>query len=39
VDYYDDVSHYLQIGEYMTEASKEMYYNVLDFVQRYTATE
>jgi len=39
VDYYDDVSHYLQIGEYMTEASKEMYYAVLDFVQRYTSTQ
>ncbi len=37
--YYDDTSHYLQIGESMTEAGEEMYDRVLDFVERYTATE
>ena len=30
--YYDDVSHYLQIGEQMTEAGEGMYYRILDFV-------
>jgi acetyl esterase/lipase len=34
VYYYHDVSHYLQIGEDLTEAGKEMFQRVLDFVQR-----
>lgn len=33
--YYDDVSHYLQIEEHMTDAGKEMFFRVLDFIQRY----
>lgn len=37
--YYDDVSHYLQIGENMTEAGMEMYDRVLEFVEKYTDME
>jgi hypothetical protein len=37
--FYNDVSHYLQIGEYMTEAGEAMYYHVLDFVERYTSSD
>ncbi len=37
VFYYRDVSHYLQIGEDITEAGKAMFGLVLDFVERYTA--
>jgi hypothetical protein len=36
VFYYRDVSHYLQIGEEITEAGKAMFGLVLDFVERYT---
>ena len=36
VFYYEDVSHYLQIGEDLSEAGEEMYYLILDFVERYT---
>lgn len=36
VFYYEDVSHYLQIGEDLSEAGQEMYYLILDFVERYT---
>jgi acetyl esterase/lipase len=35
VYYYKDVSHYLQIGDDLTEAGQEMYYLILDFAQRY----
>lgn len=34
--YYRDVSHYLQIGEDMTEAGQQMFGLVMDFVGRYT---
>lgn len=34
--YYEDVSHYLQIGENMTDAGKEMYDRVLEFVAEHT---
>lgn len=37
VFYYRDVSHYLQIGDDITEAGKAMFGLVLDFVGRYTA--
>lgn len=36
VFYYEDVSHYLQIGEDITEAGKAMYRLVMDFAGRYT---
>ncbi|HRJ42765.1 MAG: carboxypeptidase regulatory-like domain-containing protein [Caldilineaceae bacterium] len=36
VFYYRDVSHYLQIGEDITEAGQAMYWLVMDFVYRYT---
>ncbi len=36
VFYYRDVSHYLQIGEDITEAGKAMFGLVMDFVGRYT---
>jgi acetyl esterase/lipase len=39
VFYYDDVSHYLQIGEDMTEAGAEMFYLILDFARRVQANE
>lgn len=32
VFYYEDVSHYLQIDENITEAGKEMFYRTLDFI-------
>jgi acetyl esterase/lipase len=35
VFYYEDVSHYLQIGDDLTEAGKQMYNLVIDFAQRY----
>ena len=31
--YYDDESHYLQLGEYTPESSKEMYRRVLEFIE------
>jgi len=37
VFYYQDVSHYLQIGENMSAAGEEMFYRVVDFTQRYGA--
>jgi acetyl esterase/lipase len=33
--YYEDVSHYLQIGEDLTDAGKEMFYRILDFIRQY----
>jgi acetyl esterase/lipase len=33
--YYEDVSHYLGIGENLTDAGREMFYAVVDFVRRY----
>jgi hypothetical protein len=35
VFYYEDVSHYLQIGDDLTPAGQEMYFLILDFAQRY----
>ncbi|MCC6457679.1 MAG: carboxypeptidase regulatory-like domain-containing protein [Caldilineaceae bacterium] len=35
VFYYEDVSHYLQIGDDLSEAGQEMYFLILDFAQRY----
>lgn len=35
VFYYEDVSHYLQIGDNLSEAGQEMYYLILDFARRY----
>jgi acetyl esterase/lipase len=35
VFYYADVSHYLQIGDDMTEAGVEMFFRILDFVEKY----
>lgn len=35
VFYYDDVSHYLQIGENMTDTGKQMFFLVRDFARRY----
>ena len=34
VFYYDDVSHYLQIDEYITDAGKAMFFRTLDFADR-----
>jgi acetyl esterase/lipase len=33
--YYEDVSHYLGIGDNMTDAGREMFYRILEFVKRY----
>lgn len=33
--YYDDVSHYLQVGEALTPEGEEMFGRVLDFIERY----
>ena len=35
--YYDDVSHYLRIGENMTESGQEMFWQVLKFLEAQTA--
>jgi acetyl esterase/lipase len=35
VFYYEDVSHYLQIGDDLTEAGKEMYNLIIDFAKEY----
>jgi acetyl esterase/lipase len=35
VFYYEDVSHYLQIGDDLTEAGQQMYQLILTFAQRY----
>ncbi len=37
--YYEDVSHYLQIGEEMTGEGQEMFGLVLDFIARYQLGE
>ena len=37
--YYDAESHYLQIGENMTEAGEEMYYRVLEYVRSQLSPE
>lgn len=34
--YYEDVSHYLQIGEDMTESGEEMFWKVLEFLEAQT---
>ncbi|MCX6047225.1 MAG: carboxypeptidase regulatory-like domain-containing protein [Chloroflexi bacterium] len=34
VYYYEDVSHYLQIDEHMTDQARAMFYRVADFAQR-----
>ena len=34
--YYEDVSHYLQIGDDMTESSEEMFWQVLKFLEAQT---
>ncbi len=39
VFYYEDVSHYLQIGADLTDAGQEMYYLILRFVEKYTKDE
>lgn len=39
VFYYEDVSHYLQIGEDMTDAGAEMFYLILDFARRVQTDE
>jgi len=36
VFYYQDVSHYLQIDDQMTDAGREMFYRVVDFAQQYS---
>lgn len=36
VFYYEDVSHYLQVGEDLTPAGQEMYELILNFVREYT---
>ncbi|MBW7884211.1 MAG: carboxypeptidase regulatory-like domain-containing protein, partial [Caldilineaceae bacterium] len=33
--YYEDVSHYLGIGENMTDAGREMFFKIVEFVNRY----
>ncbi len=37
--YYEDVSHYLGIGENLTDAGREMFYKIVEFVQRYGEEE
>jgi dipeptidyl aminopeptidase/acylaminoacyl peptidase len=39
VFYYEDVSHYLQIGEDITEAGVEMFYRILDYVEQNLTQE
>ena len=34
--YYEDVSHYLQIGDDLTESGKEMFWQVLKFLEAHT---
>jgi dipeptidyl aminopeptidase/acylaminoacyl peptidase len=38
VFYYQDVSHYLQIDENITDAGKEMFYRVLEFADQISKT-
>ena len=33
--YYEDTSHYLQINDQMTADAREMFFRVLDFIERY----
>lgn len=33
--YYTDVSHYLGIGENLTDSGREMFYKIVDFAKRY----
>ena len=33
--YYSDVSHYLGIGENLTDAGIEMFYKIIEFIDRY----
>lgn len=35
VFYYQDVSHYLQIDDQMTDAGREMFYRVVEFAKQY----
>jgi dipeptidyl aminopeptidase/acylaminoacyl peptidase len=35
--YYKDVSHYLQIGDDMTESGEDMFWQVLAFLEAQTA--
>ena len=35
VFYYQDVSHYLQIDDQMTDAGREMFYRVIEFAKQY----
>ena len=37
--YYEDVSHYLGIGENLTDSGREMFYRILEFLQRYSRLE
>jgi hypothetical protein len=37
VFYYQDVSHYLQIGDDLTDAGAEMFYRIIDFARRVQA--
>jgi acetyl esterase/lipase len=37
--YYEDVSHYLGIGDKMTDAGREMFYKIVEFAKRYGETE
>jgi acetyl esterase/lipase len=37
--YYEDVSHYLGIGENLTDSGREMFYRILAFLQRYGGSE
>jgi len=36
VFYYEDVSHYLQIDENLTDAGAEMFYHILDYTERFS---
>jgi dipeptidyl aminopeptidase/acylaminoacyl peptidase len=33
--YYTDTSHYLGIGENLTDAGREMFYMIVEFIERY----
>lgn len=39
VFYYKDVSHYLQIGDEMTAAGTEMFWRILEFIQKWEALQ
>jgi acetyl esterase/lipase len=36
--YYSDTSHYLGIGDNLTDAGREMFYKILEFIRRYGMT-